>query len=116
MSLLYDLAGLGWSAYFSASLESLNAGGLVPARVARAERERYLLMREGGVSHAELSGKLRHESLEPGGLPVVGDWVAARIRGGGTCADAHVAPSGRRARPGIQAQKQGVRQAAKTLL
>lgn len=79
---LYDLIDLGWSSFLTASFDSLNVNVLVPARVARAERERYTLLHERGVSHAVLAGRLRHEALGPGGLPVVGDWVAARIGSG----------------------------------
>lgn len=75
----YHLTDLGWSAFFASSFESLDMCGLVPARVARAERERYLLMHERGLSHAVIAGRLRHEALMPGDLPVVGDWVVARI-------------------------------------
>ncbi|TVM33748.1 ribosome small subunit-dependent GTPase A [Oceanidesulfovibrio marinus] len=75
----YDLIDLGWSSFFSTPFDSLNLSGLAPARVARAERERYLLMHAGGYARAVLAGRLRHESLGPGGLPVVGDWIVARL-------------------------------------
>lgn len=73
------LDDLGWSPSLSAFFDALNHDALTPARIARAERERYLLLHAGGVSRAVLSGTLRHEAREPGDLPVVGDWVAARI-------------------------------------
>lgn len=79
----YNLAGLGWSSFFASSFDSLNVNGLVPARVARAERERYLLMHEHGVCPAVLAGRLRHEALESADLPVVGDWVVALAGSGG---------------------------------
>lgn len=75
----YDLIDLGWSTFFSTFFDSLNLSALAPARVVRAERERYLLMHAGGLVRAVLAGRMRHESLGPGGLPVVGDWVAVRI-------------------------------------
>jgi ribosome biogenesis GTPase / thiamine phosphate phosphatase len=75
----YDLSDLGWSSFFIASFDSLNVNGLAPARVARAERERYLLLHGRGVSQAVIAGRLRHEAFGAGGLPVVGDWVAAWI-------------------------------------
>jgi ribosome biogenesis GTPase len=78
----HDLIDLGWSSFFSTSFDSLNSDGLLPARVARAERERYLLLHEQGMSQAVLAGRLRHEALAPGQLPVVGDWVAARTGSG----------------------------------
>lgn len=76
-----DRNDLGWSSSFSSVFDSLNQSGLIPARVARAERERYILMHECGVSQAVLAGRLRHESPGAGALPVVGDWVAARTGG-----------------------------------
>jgi ribosome biogenesis GTPase len=75
----YDLSGLGWSPFFSSYFQSLEVDDLTPARVARAERERYLLMHARGISQAVLAGKLRHGARSPGDLPVVGDWVAARV-------------------------------------
>ncbi|MGE4293071.1 MAG: ribosome small subunit-dependent GTPase A [Desulfovibrio sp.] len=74
-----NLADLGWSPFFASAFASLNSSALTPARVARAEREHFLLMHALGVSPAVLSGKLRHAALGPGDLPVVGDWVAARL-------------------------------------
>ncbi|MFW5735396.1 MAG: ribosome small subunit-dependent GTPase A, partial [Oceanidesulfovibrio sp.] len=92
----HDIIGLGWSSFFADAFDSLNIYGLAPARVARADRERYLLVHQAGVSPAVLAGRLRHQALEspgPVGLPVVGDWVAAwgvatTDHGGGHNADA----------------------------
>ena len=76
-----DLGDLGWSPCFAFLFDSLSHDGCVPARVARAERELYLLMHAGGMSRAVLAGRLRRGALEPGALPVVGDWVVARVEG-----------------------------------
>jgi len=78
----HDLIDLGWSSFFASAFDSLNINVLVPARVARAERERYTLMHQRGVSHAVLAGRLRHEAVGPGDLPVVGDWVATQLGNG----------------------------------
>jgi len=52
---------------------------LVPARVAREDRDRYLLSTEAGECPAVLAGRLRHEARHRSDLPAVGDWVAARV-------------------------------------
>lgn len=78
----FELDGLGWSSFFASSFDSLNVPALVPARVARAEREHYLLMHQHGVCPAMLAGRLRHDARDAGDLPVVGDWVA--MAGGNT--------------------------------
>ncbi|MFW5836686.1 MAG: ribosome small subunit-dependent GTPase A [Desulfovibrionaceae bacterium] len=75
----HTLHDLGWSFFFASSFDSLDLAGLAPARVARAGRERYLLMHDRGVSPAVIAGRLRHGALAPEDLPVVGDWVAARL-------------------------------------
>ena len=60
-------------------LSSLDDPTLVPMRVAVEHRGRFALV--GAVAlPGELSGRLRYSS-DPGELPVVGDWVAARISG-----------------------------------
>jgi len=69
------LAALGWAPHFASALEALGDGSLVPARVAAADRGRLELLGAAGGLTAELSGRLRH-AADPGGLPVVGDWVA----------------------------------------
>jgi ribosome biogenesis GTPase len=78
-SFVMKLEDLGWSESFS--LAEMQEGH-VPARVLAAQRERYRLLAVDGAFDAVLSGKLRHEALE-GGLPVVGDWVAASLRADG---------------------------------
>jgi len=75
----YDLTSLGWSPFFESSFHSLSFCGLAPARVLRAERERYLLLHAAGVSGAVLAGRMRHDAPDAAGLPVVGDWVAALL-------------------------------------
>lgn len=54
---------------------------MVLARVAIAQRDLYHLYTEGGVAHAEPSGRLYHCTPERSSLPVTGDWVAARMVG-----------------------------------
>ena len=50
----------------------------VPARVISAQREQYTLWCEAGALPAAVSGRLRHQAAS-GGLPIVGDWVSARL-------------------------------------
>jgi ribosome biogenesis GTPase / thiamine phosphate phosphatase len=74
-----DRMELGWAPAFELALSALDDPELHAARVFSSEREHYrVLTREGRVYEAELSGKLRHDAAL-GGLPVVGDWVAARL-------------------------------------
>ena len=64
------LEEFGWSDFFARQC----AEG-VPARVARACREQFVMWIEGGEVDAEPSGALRYESPL---WPVVGDWVMLR--------------------------------------
>jgi len=74
-----DRMELGWAPAFELALSTLDDTELHAARVFSSEREHYrVLTREGRAYEAELSGKLRRDAAL-GGLPVVGDWVAARL-------------------------------------
>ncbi len=77
----YDLTGLGWTPALAAAFADLGDGGLIPARVAAQHRGRYVLYAKTGDTDAVPSGHLRHVA-GPGGLPAVGDWVAARASPG----------------------------------
>lgn len=80
MTLPDSLAALrpfGWTPVLAFRFEALGRRDLVPARVARAERDRWLLLvGPGDPVPAVISGRLRHEAAAPADLPVVGDWVA----------------------------------------
>ncbi len=69
------LAALGWAPLQASALEALGDPGLVAARVTAADRGRIALVGANGPLAAAPSGRLRHDA-GPGGLPVVGDWVA----------------------------------------
>lgn len=75
-----DLIDLGWADPFKTAFESLleTDPGLLPARVACAQREHYRLLTPLGSVAASMSGRLRHTAGE-GEHPVTGDWVAARV-------------------------------------
>lgn len=69
------LEELGYGEPYRSGFDSEYASGELPARVVSATREHYVLWAEAGVLQASASGRLRHQ----GELPVVGDWVAARM-------------------------------------
>jgi len=73
-----SLHHLGWNPRVESSFAPHAARGLVPARVAREDRDRYVVLGEGGARPAELAGRLRHEARSRAELPAVGDWVALR--------------------------------------
>jgi ribosome biogenesis GTPase len=75
------LAEIGWDSFFSAGFEPYRDEGLVPGRVATQHRGGYVLLTEAGELQAEVTGRLAANAA-PGGLPAVGDWVAARPRPG----------------------------------
>jgi ribosome biogenesis GTPase len=55
------------------------ATGLALARVAVSQRDHYQLFTAQGIIPAEASGALWYRALEFAEMPVVGDWVAARM-------------------------------------
>jgi ribosome biogenesis GTPase len=75
-----NLVDLGWKPQLDVSFEPLKAHGLKPARVARVDREIYLVLSEHGELAAEVSGRFRHEAHTPADFPAVGDWVALHPR------------------------------------
>ena len=73
-----SLESLGWNSHFESQLQSKERD-LLPARVAEEQRGSYRVLGPQGLWYAELSGRLRHEAMEPGGtVPCVGDWVLVR--------------------------------------
>jgi ribosome biogenesis GTPase / thiamine phosphate phosphatase len=71
----------GWSARRATQFEPWTAQDLVPARVVRADRDRWLVLAGGDADArtAVVRGRLRHEALAPSDLPTVGDWVALAL-------------------------------------
>jgi ribosome biogenesis GTPase len=86
------LQELGWNARLEALFSSHREQGLEAARVAREDRDRFVLLDAGGERAAVLAGRLRHGIRDPSELPAVGDWVAARHEAGGTSVIAAVLP------------------------
>jgi len=74
------LVELGWNPFFESHFEQSRSEGLVAARVALESRREYLVYSEYGDLKAELPGRIRHKALSRSDLPVVGDWVAVRVR------------------------------------
>ncbi|MGH8095068.1 MAG: ribosome small subunit-dependent GTPase A [Chthoniobacterales bacterium] len=68
---------LGWELFFANQQTEEEIRNFIPARVAEENRGSYRLYSERGELWAELSGKVRHNSLNRAGFPAVGDWVLA---------------------------------------
>ena len=75
-----DLTDLGWNGFFEKNFNEIKSEGIFPARVSQAQREIYWVFCKQGELKAEISGKFRFNSKAMGDFPVVGDWVAARMR------------------------------------
>ncbi len=82
----------GWCSRFQQAFDALAEPGLEPARVAREDRDRYLVLTATGEREAVLAGRLRHEAEHALDLPAVGDWVAVRDPGDGDAVIAAVLP------------------------
>lgn len=67
------LVSLGWSDEFARSLDALDNDTLIPARVARQDRNRYVVLDGSRTLSAHVVGRLLYAD---DGLPAVGDWVA----------------------------------------
>jgi ribosome biogenesis GTPase / thiamine phosphate phosphatase len=80
------LTELGWDAEWEAAWDAgrtaaWSGDGRVPARVVAEHRGSCeVVTRDDGTLTGTLAGRLRHEALVPGSLPVVGDWVAIDAR------------------------------------
>ena len=74
----YDLASLGWDAFFERH-SRLEAGScLLPARISMQQKKLYRVLTEFGEREAIIAGKLRHGAATLADFPVVGDWVLVR--------------------------------------
>ena len=72
------LKTLGWDKYFEGHFQPYSADGYVAGRVASEYKHFYCVYSESGKVLGEVAGRLRHEALDRGDLPVVGDWVVIR--------------------------------------
>jgi len=75
-----QLERFGWNSFFEACFHSYGEPEMCPARVAVEYGQSYRVYSEHGELTAEVSGRLRHQSLSRQDLPAVGDWVAVRPR------------------------------------
>ena len=77
------LESLGADATIRATFQTYAAQGLILGRVALSQRDHYRLLTETEELSAEPSGALWFRTPDAASMPVVGDWVAARIVGAG---------------------------------
>ena len=74
----HSLPELGWDAFWEKAFEPYKPQGFVPTRIAREEKELYLVYSEQGELSAEVTGRFRHEAKSRSDYPAVGDWVAVQ--------------------------------------
>ena len=74
------LETLGWDDAWNVAFEPFRTEELEPGRVAVPHRGAYDVLTRDGEVRARVAGRLRM-SVEPSGLPVVGDWVALGDKG-----------------------------------
>lgn len=77
------LEDLGLSARIRSCFAEFEQAGLLLARVARVDRESYVVYTSGRSLRAVVRGALRHRAVSRTDYPVVGDWVALRAPGAG---------------------------------
>ncbi len=75
------LESLGADGAVYGAFQSDASEGLVLGRIALAQRDQYRLFTETAEHWAEASGALWYRAADAADLPVVGDWVAARVVG-----------------------------------
>jgi ribosome biogenesis GTPase len=73
-----QLESLGADAVIRGAFQNYQREGLLLARVATAQRDQYRLFTDRGELAAEASGALWYRTPDRAGMPVAGDWVAAR--------------------------------------
>jgi ribosome biogenesis GTPase len=74
-----NLDRLGATPQLRASVLNLGAPHLTLARVTLSHRDQYRLIADSGDLDAEPSGALWYHAATRAAMPVVGDWVAARV-------------------------------------
>jgi len=75
-----NLEEFGWNQFWRKSFDELGREGLAPARVAREDKEAYLVLSEDGELTARVSGSVRHNAQSRSEFPAVGDWVVIEPR------------------------------------
>lgn len=74
-----NLSAYGWNPYVENEFQRFLRDGYEPARVAREERGRYLLLGRAGPVGGQVAGRFRREAKTAAAFPVVGDWVVVRF-------------------------------------
>lgn len=75
-----DLTTFGWDEFFEANFKTYAGSGYTSGRVALEHKNFFRVYTQYGEVLAEISGKLRHETVNRRDLPAVGDWVVIRSR------------------------------------
>ena len=80
-----DYASLGWNDEFARHFAAYQSEGHVAGRVTMEARNKFIVATEAhGEVAAAVTGRMKHNAVTRGDLPVVGDWVAVSITGGET--------------------------------
>ena len=74
-----SLSHLGWTPSLELQFQEIPESGLLPARVAREDRDRYLVFGEFGEAPAQVTGRFRRRAADRTDFPAVGDWVAVEM-------------------------------------
>lgn len=83
------LTALGWNDAHAQAFQPHSDQQLQPARVVQAHRQAYVLHLGPATVAGVCTGRLLHDAPTRADLPVVGDWVVARLRPGEARADIH---------------------------
>ncbi|MFH1368798.1 MAG: ribosome small subunit-dependent GTPase A [Elusimicrobiota bacterium] len=75
-----NLKELGWNEFHEKHYNEVKTSETFPARVAKSEREKYLIYSSFGELKAEIKGKMRFSAVSISDFPAVGDWVVAKMR------------------------------------
>jgi ribosome biogenesis GTPase len=75
-----DLTTFGWNQFFEVNFKTYAGSGYSCGRVALEHKGFFRVYMDHGEVLAEISGKLRHETVSRRNLPAVGDWVVIRAR------------------------------------
>jgi len=81
-----DIDHLGWSPALARAFADTAEPGQIAGRIIAHHRGHYELTYAGGTLHAQCAGRMRHHD-DGLGLPVVGDFVIARIEAGAATID-----------------------------
>jgi ribosome biogenesis GTPase len=83
------LESLGWNSHFQNAFAQFESQGLVPARVAREDKQSYVVYGAGRATRASVSGAFRYRAAMRADYPAVGDWVIVHPLSGEDAATIH---------------------------